>query len=185
MLVRFDVGHYGLDRVPDLDAVVCAVALDERPLRGLAGLADWRLCGLLSKQLLEQRYGGRLGEDMLVASRPRLPFDKLFLLGLGRIADLDAALARQVIGRAATVLLRAGVTSAALGLWDLTRECMPYEEGFEALLEGLSLTTTPDDRTLDLYLLARSPTETGRMVHHLDGRLKNRAPTGIELARLD
>ena len=82
---------------PDLraiDGLRCeAIALtffeDERPLRGAAGLADWRLCGRLSRLLVRGRVRGTRGERVLVPARPRLACDKLFLFGLGRRDAFD------------------------------------------------------------------------------------------------
>jgi len=182
--VRFDVGHGSPDHGPALDAIVCAVALDDRPLRGPAGLADWRLCGLLSRQILAGRYEGRLGEDMLIAAQPRLPFSKLLLVGVGRESEMDPSLARQVVSRTAGVLLRVGAASATLGLWDLTRERIPFEEGFEALLTGFSREAARgvEAESFDLRLLARSPTESGRIGTFLDKRITQGAPPHLDLS---
>lgn len=184
MRVRVDVGHVSLDRGPASDAIACAVALDDRPLRGPAGLADWRLCGLLSRQIMAGRYEGRLGEDMLIAAAPRLPYSKLFLIGLGRASEIDESLARQVVSRTAGVLLKVGAGSAKLGLWDLTREHIPFEEGFEAFLSGLSREAARgvEAETFALHLLARSPTESGRIAHFLEQRVTQDAPPHLDLA---
>ena len=64
---------------------------DERPLRGAAGLCDWRLCGKLSQVLQRGRVTGALGEVTLVPGRPRLPFDKLLLVGCGPGGDFGGA----------------------------------------------------------------------------------------------
>ena len=42
---------------------------DDRPLRGSAGRADWRLCGQLSRLVSEGRIQGRRGEAVLVPTR--------------------------------------------------------------------------------------------------------------------
>jgi hypothetical protein len=55
---------------------------DERPLRGAAGLADWRLCGRLSRMLLAGRVDGGFGEATLLPANG-LPFRTLVLYGLG------------------------------------------------------------------------------------------------------
>jgi len=184
--IQLDVGHYSLDRAPTVDAAACGVGVDERPLRGPAGLADWRLGGLLSRQLLSERYEGRLGEDLLVASVRKLPFSRIFLMGLGRTADMDEDMARQVVSRAAGVLLKAGVPSAVLGLWDLTRDRVPLEDALESFLKGCSRAAAQGVSLegLDVHLLARSPTESGRIAHHLDQRLEDAAPAGLELGRI-
>ena len=46
----------------DAEALCLFVAADERPLTGLAGLADWRLCGRLSRMLRSGIVTGAGGE---------------------------------------------------------------------------------------------------------------------------
>lgn len=80
---------------------------DERPLRGAAGLCDWRLGGRISL-LLGARIGpqrddrgesirlrGSFGEKLLLPTGARLPFARLVLYGLGPTARFDEALARR------------------------------------------------------------------------------------------
>jgi len=80
---------------------------DERPLRGAAGLCDWRLGGRISL-LLGARIGhqrddrgesvrlrGSFGEKLLLPTGARLPFSRLVLYGLGPASRFDEALARQ------------------------------------------------------------------------------------------
>lgn len=81
------------------EAVALPFFEDERPLRGAAGLCDWRLCGRLSRLLLRGRVTGALGEVTLVPARPRLPFDKLLLFGSGPRETFDAAVFAAVSAR--------------------------------------------------------------------------------------
>lgn len=64
---------------------------DERPLRGAAGLADWRMCGRLSRVLLAGRVSGEHKETMLLPAGPRLPFAAILWFGLGGSADYAEA----------------------------------------------------------------------------------------------
>ncbi len=79
---------------------------DERPLRGAAGLCDWRLGGRLSR-LLGARIGsqrddrgeavrlsGQFGEKLLLPTGKRLPFGRLILYGLGSSKLFDEGRAR-------------------------------------------------------------------------------------------
>ncbi len=81
------------------EAVALPFFEDERPLRGAAGLCDWRLYGRLSRLLLRGRVTGALGEVTLVPARPRLPFDKLLLFGSGPRETFDAAVFASVSAR--------------------------------------------------------------------------------------
>jgi hypothetical protein len=46
-------------------------------------LLDWRLAGKISKLAREGFLVGEVGEALFVPGRPRLPFDKVLVLGLG------------------------------------------------------------------------------------------------------
>jgi len=65
------------------DALVLPVFKDDRPLRGAAGLADWRLCGRLSRLLKTQRATAEAGETLLLPPGRRLRFARILWFGLG------------------------------------------------------------------------------------------------------
>ena len=76
------------------DCLVLPVFKDDRPLRGAAGLADWRLCGRLSRLIKAERASGEAGEETLVVGRGgwlRLPEELLARAGIGdrARAELD------------------------------------------------------------------------------------------------
>jgi hypothetical protein len=87
-LARIDALRY--------EAVALPFFEDERPLRGAAGLCDWRLCGRLSAILAGGRVTGALGEVTLLPARPRLPFDKMLLVGCGPREGFDEQRFRDV-----------------------------------------------------------------------------------------
>ncbi|MBB83677.1 MAG: hypothetical protein CL931_07695 [Deltaproteobacteria bacterium] len=77
-----------LERV-ESDVAVAGFFTDERPLRGGAARADWRLCGGLSRRIESGDLSGRSGEAMLIACGRALFSPRLMLLGLGDRADYD------------------------------------------------------------------------------------------------
>lgn len=91
------------DRV-DAPALVLGVFADERPLRGAAGLVDWRMSGYLSRLLLARRLSGDANETTLVAPQGRVRPGAVLLVGLGarslygfdRIADVTSAVTRML-----------------------------------------------------------------------------------------
>jgi hypothetical protein len=96
------------------DSLCLFVGEDERPLTGLAGLADWRLAGGLSRWLRSGLLAGTAGEAVLMPI-PALGFPRLFLFGLGPSSQTD----EQVVARTADCMRRlqlAGVESVALQL---------------------------------------------------------------------
>jgi hypothetical protein len=91
------------------------VASDERPLTGLAGLADWRLSGRLSRLLRAGLLTGDAGEAVLTQPGARMGFRKLFLFGVGSSDQSEASLVLRIAG-ALRQLVQAGVREAALHL---------------------------------------------------------------------
>ena len=71
-----------LERV-DADIAVAGFFTDERPLRGGAARADWRLCGGLSRRIESGDLSGKSGEAMLIGCGRALRAPRLMLLGLG------------------------------------------------------------------------------------------------------
>jgi len=96
------------------DALVLTVFADERPLRGAAGLADWRLCGQLSRLLKRERFRGERGEHLLMPPGRRLRFARVFVFGLGAAADWSDERYREEIREISAVLAAAGVKSFAI-----------------------------------------------------------------------
>jgi hypothetical protein len=95
------------------EALVLPFFSDERPLRGAAGLCDWRLCGRLSKMLGGKKLAGAWGETTLypprVSGLPRLPFARLVMFGLGPAERFDETCARDAARKI-------GLTATKLGL---------------------------------------------------------------------
>jgi hypothetical protein len=121
-----------IERVPADVAVVCFFE-DERPLRGGAAHADWRLCGTLSRLIQRGKLSGAFGEAALVPATGGLRARWVLALGLGAREELDEArrraLARDCVGRA--IDLQAGVVALPLP------PAGPDDPGLEERLELL------------------------------------------------
>jgi len=107
-----DLSLAALDAL-DVEALVLLVG-PERPLPGLAGLVDWRLCGALTRALQGGVYGGAPGEALLVPSGGRLPAARVVVLGLP--APLTPSGFAAAARHACEVLRRAGSASFAVAL---------------------------------------------------------------------
>ena len=113
-----------------VEAVLLIVSSDERPLQGLAGLCDWRLCGALSRTLEAGWFKGAAGEALLAPTHGRIPPRRIFAFGVGPRSGAANALPG-ALAKATAALRLARVASVALAL--------PWPE--------LAL-----DRSLDLWL---------------------------------
>jgi hypothetical protein len=89
------------------EAMCLPVWQDERPLRGVLGLVDWRLCGRVTELVKSGRIQGCVGESLLMPGRPRLNVEKIFLIGAGCAATQNDAAYQDYLCRAREVLERA------------------------------------------------------------------------------
>ena len=103
-----------LDAMGDVDSLCVFVAEDERPLQGLAGYIDWRLCGALSRVLKGHFFTGVAEDHLLFPVGGRLPMTRLFAVGVGRSRTLHAETLSQVLSSAGKMLSRARIDAVAL-----------------------------------------------------------------------
>lgn len=164
-----------LDQVA-AELVLCHVWRDERPMRGLAGLLDWRMGGRLSALCKQHFLVGGLGEPLLTRGPPKLSFEKVLCVGLGTHATFSETVFRQAVRSAFSTLhgLKAG--RAIMELPGRSGNLVTPERAAELLVECLP----PGEFTLrpDLVLVeepemgARFQTrlsEELRRVVHLEG----------------
>jgi leucyl aminopeptidase len=144
------------------EAFVAACFTEDRPFVGALGLADWRLAGQLSRLRAQGHFEGHRGERLLVATRPRLSMDKLFLLGLGERAGFDVARFREATTAMLTMLDRARVRASVFDLPG--RSVLGPEEAMEAFLavaqghpeqDAVTLVETPDEQRAMAPVLER------------------------------
>lgn len=98
----------------EADLAVAGFFLDEKPLRGAAGRADWRLCGVVTDLVETGRLRGKVGEATLVPSMGRLAAARVLLLGLGRRSSFRAGRARDTSHAAVERGLHLGAGSLVL-----------------------------------------------------------------------
>jgi hypothetical protein len=130
------------------DVLALSFFRTERPLRGAAGLVDWRLCGRLSRLQAAGRLTGEPGEITLLPPRPRLPFDKLLLLGLGAPEQFDEAAYVDALRRTFTTLSSLRTHSVAIALPGRATGAIPPERAMTALLELGAATEDQDELIL-------------------------------------
>ena len=105
----------GLDAL-ECDSLAVFCWSDVRPLTGVAGFLDWRLCGALSEAILNQHFVGELQESLLMSLQSRLPIRRIFVFGLGRSTEFDEGVVDQACGHAVSVLSGAGAESISLAI---------------------------------------------------------------------
>lgn len=138
-----------LDPLP-VDTVCLFVSEDERPLGGAAGFVDWRLCGQLSRLLVDGFFKGTRGESLLLPSSGRIGAPRLVVLGLGPGGEaLHAGVLRSALSQAADVLNRARVDSVALelpgrGAMPAQERTSAFDEAFAPAFQGSRVTLLAD-----------------------------------------
>jgi len=116
------------------DLVVVGYSPDDRPLRGAAGRADWRLCGALWQLVNSQKLNGTLGQAALLSAAGPLRSPLLLIVGLGRRAELDVDTWRGLGSEAVRRALDLQLNRVVLGLVSDAASLGP--EGTCALLGG-------------------------------------------------
>jgi hypothetical protein len=96
------------------DCLVLSVFHDERPLRGAAGLADWRMCGRLSRLVKADRVGAVARETLMLPPGRRLAFSKILWFGLGESKGYSDARFREDLAWIVDVVAKANITDWAL-----------------------------------------------------------------------
>ncbi|MBA2541752.1 MAG: hypothetical protein H0V17_19065 [Deltaproteobacteria bacterium] len=96
------------------DTLVLSVFKDERPLRGAAGLADWRLCGKLSRLVKGNKVGADARETLLLPATRRLPFSKILWFGLGESKGYTDERFRKDLAWIVDVVAKANISDWAL-----------------------------------------------------------------------
>lgn len=117
------------------DCLVLPVFKDDRPLRGAAGLADWRLCGRLSRFLVANRATSEQGETMMMPPGRRLKFDRILWFGLGDAKGYTDDRFRQDLAWILGVVTKAGVNDWAIQLPGRASGLIGARRAVEIILE--------------------------------------------------
>lgn len=165
------------------EVAVAGFFRDQRPLRGGAGQADWRLCGWLSGLVAAARLAGEWGEGALVLTQGRLLAPRLLVLGLGSAARFGADAHREA---ARAALERALALGAGVVAMDL-----PPPEGVDAAEQVAASLLAGACEALDpraVRLLLRFSVPAGqaarwRAAFEQGAASLPRGPTSIKLVR--
>lgn len=98
------------------DVVACGLFVDDRPMRGLAAVLDYRLAGRLSGFVRRGELVGSADEAFLFPPRPRLMAEKLVVFGWGNVSEMDEAATTRAVRRMVTTLAGLGAKRALLEL---------------------------------------------------------------------
>jgi hypothetical protein len=120
----------------DAEVAVATFFQSDRPLRGAASRADWRLCGMLSALLAGGRLTGAAGDALLVPTFGHLRAPRLLLLGLGTPERFGASEVAAAVRDAVVRVLDLRVRTAALGIPGDWLGAVPARPAAEAVTRG-------------------------------------------------
>jgi hypothetical protein len=150
--------------VEPADALLVPIPRNERPLRGAAGLADWRLCGLLSRALLAGQVTGATQELVLVPGRPPLLGPHIVLVGVGPIEQLPGRGVRDAfrtfLSRLGGLGTRRAILASPEGI-DLVQDAEPAVVG---CIEGLVSSGGPPELELVCPVSERAAEALARQI---------------------
>ena len=155
-----------LSDLDSLESEVCACALwsDQRPLRGVAGLFDWRLGGTISGLLRRGELEGAIGEVMMIPGRPHLTFDKVLLFGLGPRDEFDDARFRHALHHMLDAVDGLGTRVAVVQLPGRQDDQIRPERAADMLLETVA---HDESRRHDVWTLVESRAARQRIQQHM------------------
>jgi hypothetical protein len=152
------------------DVLVATFFEDDRPLRGGAGRADWRLCGTLSRLLEAGRLRGSAGDAALVGTGSAFASPRLLLLGLGPTVHLERSALRRVADDALSRATGLGFPLVGISLPLCGRPGeLPLDASAAAFVEAA---LAPEPPLAGLSLLVPPGTEPG--IESLARRLAQR-----------
>jgi hypothetical protein len=98
------------------DFISFSIFEDERPLKGIGGLIDWRLNGMLSRLLITKKLEGKRGEKLLIPLFKRMSFKALLVFGLGKKMFFDEDIFTSVLYETFETIQRLKGSTLVLGL---------------------------------------------------------------------
>lgn len=150
--VRIELSPKPLDRL-DCEVAVAGFFSDERPLRGGAARADWRLCGQLSARIESGDLAGDCGEAMLIGASRALRSPRLMVIGLGARRDFDARRLRDQTEEAVRRCLGLRCFEFAMTPLGIAPDDVPRHAG--AILLGIQAAIEDAARPVHLQLAIR------------------------------
>jgi hypothetical protein len=130
------------------EIIVVPVSELDRPPQGTTGLIDYRLGGQISRLIAQNTVSGSVGQIHLIPGRPRLPFDRVLLLGQGDPAQFNVQIYTRVVEQLLGTLQHLGARRAVVELPGRRDGSISPSDAVEILLE-----LTKDNPWFDTWTL--------------------------------
>ena len=150
------------DHGPGGDALVVPVWSDVRPLRGVTGLLDWRLCGRLSQMIREGRVSGAAQEKLLLVTN-RIPWRRLLAVGGGVSTAFDEDVFCATIECSLKALRGIGASSIAMALPGRDIDLIRPDRAARRFMEVLTRSEQPGGAWLERLTVIDVPSASKSM----------------------
>jgi len=120
----------------ECEAMVLTFFQDERPLKGLSGLADWRLHGFISRAMIDDIITGRFAEKTLIPSHKWLLAPKILCVGMGEGMRYSFSRLQEICTLIFRTLYRIRVFTFATSLPGVETLGLDYSNAAECLVNG-------------------------------------------------
>ena len=122
----------------ECDVLAIGLFQDERPLKGSSGWIDWRLNGMLSHFLIENRLTGDWRETTLIPSKGRVIPQMILRVGLGRVRDYSYLRLRELSPHLLETLKNLNTSNICLSLPSEERYNVDCGKSAEVFIEGIA-----------------------------------------------
>ena len=128
------------ERVDMVETEVLALFFfhDERPLKGAAGLVDWKMNGALSNLIINEISSGVSGESTLVLPGKRINCQKILLFGLGSSKDCASEALKETTGKLLEQLLKINCSDFCVAVPPSKFTHIKPEDAAVMLVQGLA-----------------------------------------------
>ncbi len=141
-----------LDR-HDCDLLVLGCYREDRPIRGVGGLLDWRLDGWFSRLMKRGFFGGELGEVLLFPVGHRVAASRVLMVGMGSAELMDEARLGEILEIAWSNLVRLRAGRVAVPLLGTRRGGVQKRRAMTLTVQGAAQGLSELGRDLDLTVL--------------------------------
>lgn len=136
-MIELTLTNKTIDEIPSQLALITTFE-DVRPLKGSAGLVDWRLNGKLSNFFIHRKLQGSKGEALLMPARGRLDSSELLVLGMGPKTAMQDSDTPHIINNIVEKLMMKKSHSFCLSISDLVPGMFEWRNAVRLFVSMLS-----------------------------------------------
>jgi hypothetical protein len=135
---------------------------DVRPLRGAAGLLDWRMCGRLSQVIREGRLAGTPGEKLLLVTN-RIRWRRVLAIGVGDSKEFSDGIFRSAVDCGLQALRGIGASKVAMALPGRDIELLRPDHAVRQFIDAVADSEQGNGPWLDSVVIIDTPAASKAM----------------------